>query len=76
MDLGFVLLECMEGHALPPEKRNTTFISQQRAVNKVFGLTNAEQWSGCKDMIDFLDELLNSSKTAMSKYSKPVSFHT
>ncbi|KAF1971153.1 hypothetical protein BU23DRAFT_194983 [Bimuria novae-zelandiae CBS 107.79] len=73
-DLGFVLLECMEGHALPTERHNMEFIVDQRAVNKVFGLTNAEQWSGCKDMVDFLDELFNEKKTALAKYSKPHTF--
>lgn len=72
-DLGFVLLECMEGHALPTEKHSMEFIAGQRAANRVFGLTDAEQWSGCKEMVDFLDELFNENKTASAKYSKPVS---
>ncbi|KAL5370998.1 hypothetical protein DPSP01_014547 [Paraphaeosphaeria sporulosa] len=75
-DLGFVLLECMEGHALPSEKHSMDFIVDQRAGNRVFGLTNAEQWSGCKDMVDFLDELFNDKKTASAKYAKPVSVQT
>lgn len=63
----------MEGHALPTEKYSMEFIAGQRAANRVFGLTDAEQWSGCKEMVDFLDELFNENKTASAKYSKPVS---
>ncbi|KAF9733725.1 hypothetical protein PMIN06_011965 [Paraphaeosphaeria minitans] len=72
--LGFVLLECMEGHALPIERHSMDFIVDQRAGNRVFGLTNAEQWSGCKDMVDFLDELFNDKKIASAKYAKPHTF--
>ena len=71
-DLGFVLLECMEGRVISPSKRSISFIAEQRAANKVFGLTNAEQCSGCKEMIDFLDEIFYEHKTISAKFSNHV----
>ncbi|KAF2439140.1 hypothetical protein P171DRAFT_490574 [Karstenula rhodostoma CBS 690.94] len=70
IDLGFVLLECMEGRILPAEKRSKDFILEQRTANRVFGLTNAEIWSGCQDLIDFLDELFNERRTVSARYSR------
>ncbi|KAF2680646.1 kinase-like protein [Lentithecium fluviatile CBS 122367] len=72
--LGFVLLECMEGHLLPDEKRNLQFVRDQRALNKVFGLSKAEQWSGSKNLMDFLDDLFNDNRAVLVKVSKPHRF--
>ncbi|KAF2835321.1 hypothetical protein M501DRAFT_1061069 [Patellaria atrata CBS 101060] len=72
-DLGFILLECMEGR--PAEtKRDIDFIKKQREQYKVFGLHNAEAWSGCKQLIDFLDELFNVDKEFTAKIQRPHEF--
>jgi hypothetical protein len=62
----------MEGHAIQPERRNTASVQEQRRNKRVFGLNNAEYWSGSKQLIDFLDELFCQEKTAMTKFSRPV----
>lgn len=72
IDLGLVLLECMEGHPHSIDKRQLAFVKAQRALNRVFGLTQPERWSGCKQLIDFLDELFNEKRSALAKISKPV----
>ncbi|EMD97596.1 hypothetical protein COCC4DRAFT_27063 [Bipolaris maydis ATCC 48331] len=74
VDLGFVLMECMEGRSLPPHKRSLSFVKSQRERNKVFGLHNAENWSGSKNLIDFLDELFNEKRSADAKYTRPHKF--
>lgn len=74
-DLGFVLLACMERRPRP-QLRDINYIREQRAINKVFGLHNSEHWSGCNQLIDFLDDLFNSKKTAFAKFSKPHHFIT
>lgn len=74
-DLGFVLLDCMEGHKIPGDRRNKAFVLNQRDRNRVYGLKNAEHWSGSKHLIDFLDVLFAQDKTAALKMSRPVSFH-
>ena len=72
-DLGLLLLDCMEGHVLPPEKRQLDYINRQRQRNRVFGLSKAELWSGSKQLIDFLDELFNTDRSARSRFARPVS---
>lgn len=70
--LGLLLLQCMDAK----NARNHTdvdHVRQQRAVNRVFGLTNPERWSGAKALMDFLDDLFNEGKRADSKVEKPVS---
>jgi hypothetical protein len=69
---GFVMLECMEGHPISGNKRNLSFIQEQRATNKVFGLSKAGQWSGSKNLIDFLDYLFNEETSPLVKFAKPV----
>jgi hypothetical protein len=73
VDLGLVLLDCMEGHVLPAEKRQQQFVKEQRKNNKVFGLSKAELWSGSKQLIDFLDELFDDERSACAKQLRPVS---
>jgi hypothetical protein len=41
-NLGLVLLNCIEGHVLPAERRKPQFIKEQRQHNKVFRLGKAE----------------------------------
>lgn len=48
------------------------YIQEQREANRVFGLQNAEHWSGYKDLIDFLDEMLIEKKSCVSKFAQPV----
>jgi hypothetical protein len=55
------------------EIRDISFVQQQRAMNKVFGLEPADKWSGHKVLIDFLDELFNAAKPAIAKLDKSVS---
>ncbi|KAF2194731.1 hypothetical protein K469DRAFT_706215 [Zopfia rhizophila CBS 207.26] len=74
IDLGFVVLDCMEGRSQPDSNRNIQFIKNQRAANKVFGLSKPERWSGCKQLVDFLDDLFNDKRSAPSKLSKPHRF--
>ncbi|KAJ6201924.1 hypothetical protein J3E72DRAFT_370878 [Bipolaris maydis] len=74
VDLGFVLMECMEGRSLPPHKRSLSFVKSQRERNRVFGLHNAENWSGSKNLIDFLDELFNEKRSVDAKYTRPHKF--
>jgi hypothetical protein len=62
----------MEGHTIQPERRNSVSVQEQRRNNRVFGLNNAEHWSGSKQLIDFLDELFCQEKTSISKFSRPV----
>ena len=62
----------MEGHAQTAEKRSYEYIQGQRSLNKVFGLTKPERWSGCKQLIDFLGDLFNNERSASTKIAKPV----
>jgi hypothetical protein len=70
--LGLVVLECMNG--LPKkELRNLEEVRRLRESNKTFGLDNGEQWSACKLLVDFLDNLFNVHVPAIAKLEKPVS---
>ena len=69
--LGFVILKCMNGRPCK-EFRKPGFVRSKRASNKIFGLQNGEEWSGCKLLVDFLDELFD-SKPAIAKFNRPVS---
>ncbi|PVH95989.1 hypothetical protein DM02DRAFT_617547 [Periconia macrospinosa] len=71
IDLGIVLLECMDGRLHSVEKRTIDFIRSQREQNKVFSLEKPEKWSGCKILIDFLDDLFNLERLPTVKTSKP-----
>jgi hypothetical protein len=62
----------MEGQSRD-EIRDITYIQKQRDRNKVFGLRNPESWSGCKQLVDFLDDIFNISKDMRTKLDKPVS---
>lgn len=73
MNLGFVLFDCMEGRPLPAERRTFERVKEQRRANRVFGLTNAERWSGSKQLIDFLDEVFDEERPVKSKFERPVS---
>jgi len=74
-DLGLVVLECMDGK--PREAgRDAAYVREQRASNRVFGLRDAERWSGHKQLVDFLDELFNAEKPASAKLERPVSGRT
>ncbi|CAI6338159.1 unnamed protein product [Periconia digitata] len=70
-DLGIVLLECMDGRLHPVEKRTIEFIRDQRSRNQVFSLQNPEKWSGCKILIDFLDDIFGLERSCISKTSRP-----
>lgn len=70
--LGFTLLECMEG---TPSKhlRDSKHVRRQRELNKIFGLKDGGSWSGFKLLIDFLDDLFNDTRPAITKLDRPVS---
>lgn len=73
VDLGLILLDCIEGHVLLLEKRQLDYINGQQQRNRVFGLSKAELWSRSKQLIDFLDELFNRDRSARMKFARPVS---
>jgi hypothetical protein len=73
LDLGFILLDCMEGRPIPAERRHCNLVRQRRKENKVFGLRNAERWSGSKQLIDFLDDIFGEDRPIQTKFNKPVS---
>ena len=66
------MLECMDGEPRG-DGRDAAYVREQRASNQVFGLREAERWSGHKQLIDFLDELFNAEKAASTKLRRPVS---
>jgi hypothetical protein len=68
--LGLVLLNCMEEG--DRRVRTAQQVRDERATNKVFGLANAERWSGCKRLIDFLDDLFSGSRKPEAKFGRPV----
>ncbi|KAF2257506.1 hypothetical protein CC78DRAFT_588461 [Lojkania enalia] len=74
VDLGFVLLDCMEGHPQSAEKKRVRYIEEQRAMNKVFGLSLPERWSGCKQLIDCLDDIFSENRPIDVKMLKPHQF--
>ncbi|KAK4984569.1 Lysine Methyltransferase 2D [Elasticomyces elasticus] len=71
-DLGIVLLRCMEGR-LPGDSLTVANVRARRLENKVFGLNEPGRWSGCKQLMDFLDDLFSAAKPAYVKPEKPVS---
>ena len=74
--LALVLIECMNGKPLAnAADRNSQLydIRAERANNRVFGIQRAEEWSGCDQLVDFLDDLLNMEKSSKAKIERPVS---
>ena len=69
-DLGLVLLSCMDGGL--PRILTAEHVREERATNKVFGLTDAERWSGAKQLIDFLDDLFLFRRRPAAKFERPV----
>ena len=47
-------------------------VRRQRGMQKVFGIKDPERWSSCKELIDFLDELLSLEKPVAKKIGRPV----
>lgn len=72
-DLGLILLDYMEMKSrrsrMEPHK-----IRAFREQNQVFGLSNAEKWSGNKQLVDFIDDLfnINTSRKPQVKLLKRV----
>jgi hypothetical protein len=64
----------MEGHLLLAERRDFQLVKDQRRANKVFGLTNAEKWSGSKQLMDFLDDIFIEERPIHLKFHRPVSY--
>ncbi|KAJ9624533.1 stress-activated protein kinase signaling cascade [Taxawa tesnikishii (nom. ined.)] len=80
-DLGLVLLDCMDGR-LRSGTTTAKQVRKQRDQNKVYGLKTAERWSGCKQLVDLLEDLFNIHNVKRSphqKLLKPVrtsTYHT
>ena len=65
----------MDGKPRGPQMSTAAFLAfvrDQRAKLKVFGIQKAEEWSGCKQLIDFLDDLMRMDKSASLKVESPV----
>ena len=74
--LAAVLVKCMEGRPGPLERSRGEFIAfirKERGDNKVFGVENTKEWIGCKQLIDFLDMLLDEKVAVRSKLTRGVS---
>jgi len=57
----------------PRRTRTADLIREERATNKVFGLNDPERWSGCKQLIDFVDDLFSLRRRPAVKLERPVS---
>ena len=68
--LGLVLLNCME--VGKKSVRTAREVREARSINKVFGLANAEKWSACEILIDFLDDIFDVSRKPDLKFNRPV----
>lgn len=69
--LGLVLIECMDGK-LRSQDNTVAGAKRLRAANKVYGLNTAEKWSGCKQLIDLLDDMFSTERTPLAKMNKRV----
>jgi hypothetical protein len=72
--LGLVLIQAMSGSS-SAVSLDIDSVREQRRVNKLYGVRDAEPWSHCNSLIDFLDELFNEDKPAAFKFEKKVSSH-
>ncbi|KAI9652873.1 MAG: hypothetical protein M1821_007791 [Bathelium mastoideum] len=57
----------MDGRLQP---RTIASVREQRSLNKVFGLAEPDKWSGGKQLIDFIEELIDPKKPARHKIEK------
>ncbi|KAI9717984.1 MAG: hypothetical protein M1828_007020 [Chrysothrix sp. TS-e1954] len=74
--LAAVLVQCMEGCAREPASSLTDYLAhmrEQRDSKQVFGISNAARWSGSTELVDFVEHLLDRSRSAQGKLEKPVS---
>lgn len=65
----------MEGKSRGSDK-TTAYVRAEREANRVFGLEKPHEWSACKLLIDFLDDLFCKDKSATAKLAKPVRDYT
>jgi hypothetical protein len=72
--LGLVLIQAMSGSS-SAVSLDVDFVCEQRRVNKLYGVRDAEPWSYCNSLIDFLDELFNKDKLASLKLENKVNSH-
>lgn len=70
--LGLVLIRTMNKNHLGQLDVNS--VREQRRENKLYGIHDAEYWSHCKSLIDFLDDLFIVSKSASLKLQKKVKY--
>jgi hypothetical protein len=69
--LGLLILRCME----QPSKRKVHTVAEVQEFmkqKKLFGLSNSERWSGCKQLVDFIEDLFSDVRPAPVKVQKPV----
>ncbi|KAL9084625.1 MAG: hypothetical protein Q9165_007980 [Trypethelium subeluteriae] len=59
-----------------PQHRTIASVREQRTLNKVFGLNEPARWSGAKQLIDFIEELIDPDKSARHKIEKPMNTHS
>ena len=73
--LASVLITCMDkGPQTALEVApHVQFVREQRAKSQVFGIGAPERWSGSKQLVDFLDDLLNAGKAPQAKLERAVS---
>ncbi|KAK4972529.1 hypothetical protein LTR28_012391, partial [Elasticomyces elasticus] len=57
---------------LPGDSLTVANVRARRLENKVFGLNEPGRWSGCKQLMDFLDDLFSAAKPAYVKLEKPT----
>jgi len=67
--LGLTMLCCMEPRS--KQANSAEEVRQRRATNQVFTLQNGEKWSGCKQLIDFLDDLFCTQRLPAVKLRRP-----
>lgn len=52
--------------------RDPAQVRRKRELNKMFGLSNGESWSGHKLLVDFLETLFNDAMPSIVKLEKSV----
>lgn len=70
--LAVVVAQCMDGKVFETDGSRDVAKRMRAQKRQVFGIQDAERWSGSKQLIDFLDEMLG-TKLPDVKLNLPVS---
>lgn len=70
-DLALVILECMDGQESRPS-RTAEAMRMLRSASKDFDLLDIRKWESCKDLLDFLDDLLLNRRQLICKLQEEV----